>query len=122
MRKPSMLDVLNQCAGLVTRASGGMADALASGASVLQDVGVQVPLRPQIKPRLAETFQEFQLAGVLLVSQRLTQLPLCRSISTFTAQGAAHVRCLDADNQPLECVELVQIEAVPALTISNYAC
>lgn len=30
-----------------TRASGGMADALASGASVLRDVGVQVPLRPQ---------------------------------------------------------------------------
>jgi hypothetical protein len=30
------------------RASGGMADALASGASVLRDVGVQVPLRPQI--------------------------------------------------------------------------
>src|SRR5699024_1199034 len=30
----------------VTRASGGMADALASGASVLRDVGVQVPLRP----------------------------------------------------------------------------
>ncbi len=29
------------------RASGGMADALASGASVLRDVGVQVPLRPQ---------------------------------------------------------------------------
>lgn len=29
-----------------TRASGGMADALASGASVLRDVGVQVPLRP----------------------------------------------------------------------------
>lgn len=28
------------------RASGGMADALASGASVLRDVGVQVPLRP----------------------------------------------------------------------------
>ena len=28
-------------------ASGGMADALASGASVLRDVGVQVPLRPQ---------------------------------------------------------------------------
>ena len=32
---------------IVTRASGGMADALASGASVLRDVGVQVPLRPQ---------------------------------------------------------------------------
>jgi hypothetical protein len=30
------------------RASGGMADALASGASVLRDVGVQVPLRPQM--------------------------------------------------------------------------
>src|SRR5947209_3026192 len=32
---------------LLFRASGGMADALASGASVLRDVGVQVPLRPQ---------------------------------------------------------------------------
>ena len=32
-------------------ASGGMADALASGASVLRDVGVQVPLRPQIRLR-----------------------------------------------------------------------
>jgi hypothetical protein len=31
---------------LFFRASGGMADALASGASVLRDVGVQVPLRP----------------------------------------------------------------------------
>src|SRR5271154_1822008 len=31
------------------RASGGMADALASGASVLRDVGVQVPLRPQLR-------------------------------------------------------------------------
>ena len=31
---------------LFPRASGGMADALASGASVLRDVGVQVPLRP----------------------------------------------------------------------------
>lgn len=30
----------------VARASGGMADALASGASVRKDVGVQVPLRP----------------------------------------------------------------------------
>src|SRR5699024_3445945 len=30
----------------VTRASGGVADALASGASVLRDVRVQVPLRP----------------------------------------------------------------------------
>ena len=30
----------------VSRASGEMADALASGASVLRDVGVQVPLRP----------------------------------------------------------------------------
>src|SRR5579875_1585955 len=30
----------------LSRASGGMADALASGASVLRDVGVQVPLRP----------------------------------------------------------------------------
>ena len=30
----------------ISRASGGMADALASGASVLRDVGVQVPLRP----------------------------------------------------------------------------
>ena len=29
-----------------TRASGGMADALASGASIRKDVGVQVPLRP----------------------------------------------------------------------------
>ena len=29
-----------------TRASGGMADALASGASVRKDVGVQVPPRP----------------------------------------------------------------------------
>ncbi len=34
-------------AAIYTRASGGMADALASGASVLRDVGVQVPLRPQ---------------------------------------------------------------------------
>ncbi len=32
--------------GCFSRASGGMADALASGASVLRDVGVQVPLRP----------------------------------------------------------------------------
>ncbi len=31
----------------MSRASGGMADALASGASVLRDVGVQVPLRAQ---------------------------------------------------------------------------
>lgn len=35
-------DTLSQLFG----ASGGMADALASGASVLRDVGVQVPLRP----------------------------------------------------------------------------
>ena len=33
------------------RASGGMADALASGASVLRDVGVQVPLRPPVLSR-----------------------------------------------------------------------
>ena len=33
-------------------ASGGMADALASGASVLRDVGVQVPLRPHTYPRV----------------------------------------------------------------------
>jgi hypothetical protein len=32
-------------ASLFTRASGGMADALASGASVRKDVGVQVPPR-----------------------------------------------------------------------------
>ncbi len=31
----------------LTRASGGMADALASGASVRKDVGVQVPPRPR---------------------------------------------------------------------------
>ena len=38
------------------RASGGMADALASGASVLRDVGVQVPLRPhRAVPRTAST-------------------------------------------------------------------
>ena len=37
------------------RASGGMADALASGASVLRDVGVQVPLRPlRAVPRTAQ--------------------------------------------------------------------
>src|SRR5262249_51579725 len=39
---------------VVFRASGGMADALASGASVLRDVGVQVPLRPpKALPRTA---------------------------------------------------------------------
>ena len=36
-----------------TRASGGMADALASGASVRKDVGVQVPSRP---PRVIARF------------------------------------------------------------------
>lgn len=40
-------DTLSQLFG----ASGGMADALASGASVLRDVGVQVPLRPHNKSR-----------------------------------------------------------------------
>ena len=39
--------VLKSTATETTRASGGMADALASGASVLRDVGVQVPLRPR---------------------------------------------------------------------------
>jgi hypothetical protein len=34
---------------VVFRASGGMADALASGASVRKDVGVQVP--PRTQPR-----------------------------------------------------------------------
>jgi hypothetical protein len=41
------------------RASGGMADALASGASVLRDVGVQVPLRP---PRI-DTLDQYDVSS-----------------------------------------------------------
>lgn len=42
-----------------------MADALASGASVLRDVGVQVPLRPQYK---AESWELRRISSSRLLS------------------------------------------------------
>jgi len=43
---------------LPLRASGGMADALASGASVRKDVGVQVP------PRAQEVFRPYGISSI----------------------------------------------------------
>jgi hypothetical protein len=40
--------------GASTRASGGMADALASGASEGNLVGVQVPPRPPVRSRIGD--------------------------------------------------------------------
>ena len=63
------------------RASGGMADALASGASVLRDVGVQVPLRPP--PRAV------QLKAVHEVRLRKCSLTFCRSVCSTHPSSVA---------------------------------
>ena len=79
------------CTILFVRRSGGMADALASGASVLRDVGVQVPLRPPgAVPRTAtnevtnsnEIGASFSLSGEALE-------PRIRRCSVWYAAGQA---------------------------------
>jgi hypothetical protein len=63
----------------VTRAGGGMADALASGASVLRDVGVQVPLRPPHWPQLIRSLRPVVFPAFFLeLSYRRVILGRCR--------------------------------------------
>ena len=60
-----------------TRASGGMADALASGASVRKDVGVQVPPRPpvvELRPRTDEEIRSTELQLRLVVDDDCVKL------------------------------------------------
>ena len=62
---------------IVTRASGGMADALASGASVLRDVGVQVPLRPQNEHPAGLDLRILAVRGVLGLKDKMCVFPGC---------------------------------------------
>lgn len=87
------------------RASGGMADALASGASVLRDVGVQVPLRPpravqlksvhQVRLRICGLTTRFaagdtRVAGLMLFSGLRRWLPGEAVRHASSRQGARH--------------------------------
>ena len=69
---------------LSTRASGEMADALASGASVRKDVGVQVPPRARMVSSLRGTntlisqLSEEAIETVLLITKHLPILGVLR--------------------------------------------